>query len=193
VSHGVVEALAASVGSRVGLATLEETDPIVATPITYNVFSKWAMPLNSRLRAIRDGIQAALRRHATLGGGRKDFAHAFRKLASSQRADGVLGPKELRELLGAVGRTLSAPDLAALLDFFDADGSGQLDLLEVLSATLSGRPEDLASMIALAAAEDAPDDPYAGGPVGAGKAEIKASPSSATGNTVRRIVKYTLT
>jgi hypothetical protein len=81
-SHVVVEALAASVGNRVGLATLEEPDPLVATPITYNVFSKWAVPLNSRLRAIRDGIQAALRRHATLGGGRKGFAHAFRKLAS---------------------------------------------------------------------------------------------------------------
>jgi hypothetical protein len=56
----------------------------------------------------------------------------------------------------------------------------------MLSATLSGRPEGFTSMIQLAAAEDAPDDRYAGVSVGAGQAEIslRASSSSAIGDTV---------
>lgn len=180
-----------ALGGRVGLATLDERDALVATPLTYSAFAKWVAPLNSRLRTILDRIQAAFRRHATLGGGRKDFAHAFRKISSSQRSDGALGPKELRELLGAVGRSLSLEDIDALISSMDVDGNGELDVLEVLAASLAGRPHELAALLRSAEEKDERDDPYAGGPAVAEKAEMKSSANGIGGKSITR-VKYTL-
>lgn len=161
---GVSHHAATSATSGLTAADFEEGNPILAKPVTFNVFARWAMPLNGRLRKVREKLEESLRTLATMGGGAKDFARAFKRMSGGHAADENLGVKELRDVLGTVARTLSDEEVQCLIDYFDIDGNGTVDALELFSATLRGF--DLRAL--LQAGEDSflrSKDPYVGGPI----------------------------
>jgi hypothetical protein len=98
--------------------------------IPYNVFARWASPLSTKLRAVREAVQRKFLANASTGGGGKDFDRAFRRMDTS--GDGLLSVAEFKFALGPLLGTLDPLQLQQLLDFFDADGSGQVDLKEFL-------------------------------------------------------------
>jgi hypothetical protein len=106
-----VAASAARASAAAVLASLSDEDPVVCKPLTYNSFARWAAPLNSKLRRVRDKLELMFRAAATLGGGAKDFARAFRLLAKRHGTTSSLSAADIRSLLGHQARTLSDAEL----------------------------------------------------------------------------------
>lgn len=113
-----------------------EDDPLVKRPIAYNVFSRWAKPLGTKLRKIREAVQRQFRASATIGGGAKDFPRAFRRIDKS--GDGIMSVAEFKAALGPLLAPLSPYETQTLVDYFDCDGSGEIDFLEFLGSIGQG-------------------------------------------------------
>lgn len=128
--------------------------PPALPPITYNVFARWAAPLSTKLRRIREKVQADFLAQATIGGGAKDFARAFHRIDAN--GDGQMSIQEFRETLGPIGRTLESHEMQALCDYFDASGDGIIDFGEFLGM-MGGNGNAIAHALA---AELDDDDEY---------------------------------
>jgi hypothetical protein len=115
---------------------LSETHGLATLPLTYNLFARWAAPLNSKLRRIREKVQAEFLAQATIGGGAKDFPRAFRRI--DRNGDGMMSVAEFRVALGPLVRSLDPHEMQALCDYFDADGSRVIDFGEFLGIMSSG-------------------------------------------------------
>lgn len=179
-----------STASAEGL--LEDTHPLSNTPVTYNIFARWAAPLNTKLRRIRERIQDAFRAAATMGGGGKDYARAFQRLRSPGRSPVRAGgndsspvpatvdaassraitPAQFKSVLGAAVRALSDGELQTLVDYYDVDGDGTIDFVEFLGVVSSdvqraAAGHEMQGGAAAALAEAAPSAALLSAPVSA--------------------------
>ena len=111
-------------------------------PITFNVFARWAAPLNTNLRRLREKVQSMFLAQASVGGGGKDFDRAFRRI--DKNGDGAMSLPEFREVLGPLLRALSPSEMQNLCDYFDTDGSGEIDFKEFLGMTSERAAQELA-------------------------------------------------
>jgi len=111
-------------------------------PITFNVFARWAAPLNTNLRRLREKVQSMFLAQATVGGGGKDFDRAFRRI--DKNGDGSMSLPEFREVLGPLLKALSPTEMQNLCDYFDTDGSGEIDFKEFLGMTSERAAQELA-------------------------------------------------
>lgn len=116
----------------------EDKEPLCKKPISFDIFSRWASPLNPKLRRIREKAQEAFLRNASIGGGDKDFSRAFKRI--DRNGDGILSAREFRLALGRLVNALDPQEIQALTDYFDCDGNGTIDFHEFLAFA---KPESL--------------------------------------------------
>lgn len=115
---------------RTAEALVSESQPVCASPLTYNLFARWAAPLGTFLRELREKVQADFLAAATIGGGAKDFDRAFLRIDAN--GDGVMSVSEFRSALGPIARVLTPQQEEELISYFDVDGSGKIDFREFL-------------------------------------------------------------
>jgi len=145
----------ARAGAAAAAAQLSDADAVVRKAVTYNAFARWAAPLNSRLRLVRDKLELLFRSAATLGGGAKDFARAFRLLSARHGTGSSMTAADIRTLLGHLGRTMTTAELQVLVDFYDENGNGTVDLSEIFRASVYGF--DMKAVLAAEAASGESD------------------------------------
>jgi hypothetical protein len=129
-------------GRSLILDAKEGGNRLAGVPITFNVFARWAAPLNTNLRRLREKVQSMFLAQATVGGGGKDFDRAFRRI--DKNGDGNMSLPEFREVLGPLLKALSPSEMQNLCDYFDTDGSGEIDFKEFLGMTSERAAQELA-------------------------------------------------
>jgi hypothetical protein len=105
-------------------------DPVLRRPLSYNLFARWAAPLNTNMRRLREKVQEGFLAAATIGGGGKDFGRAFLRIDTN--GDGVMSVAEFKAALGPLVARLTPYEMDCLTDYFDADGNGTIDFKEFL-------------------------------------------------------------
>jgi hypothetical protein len=101
--------------------------------LSFNDFARWAAPLSPPLRRVRDKLKDLFRIYASNGGGGKELGLTFQRLLGATRGhasrqSGKLSLEDFKTLLGKVTATLTNAELQIILDYFDSDGSGMIDL-----------------------------------------------------------------
>ncbi len=127
---------------RAGEAMVSEDQPLCQRPVPYNIFARWAAPLGTFLRELREKVQQDFLAASTIGGGAKDFDRAFARIDSN--GDGVMSVAEFRVALGPIARMLTPTQEEDLIGYFDVDGSGKIDFKEFLGI-MSGATASVAA------------------------------------------------
>jgi Ca2+-binding EF-hand superfamily protein len=131
-------ATATSMNAGISPSVFDADNPVLTRDITYSVFAKWAAPLNTKLRKVREAMNVNFKTAASLGGGGKNFVRAFKKFTAGSQLDKPIGPAGLRTLLGPAAHSLSDDEMQCLIDFYDENGNGCVDIDELFANTITG-------------------------------------------------------
>jgi hypothetical protein len=96
--------------------------------INFATFARWAHPLSLHLQRMREQIQSAFLAASYTGSGVRDVKKFFTKI--DQNGNGLLSTSEFIVAIGPLARFLNPQEIAALIEHFDLDGSGSIDVRE---------------------------------------------------------------
>ena len=96
--------------------------------INFATFARWAHPLSLHLQRMREQIQSAFLAATYTGSGVRDVDRIFKKL--DLNSNGLLTTNAFIAAIGPLARFLDPQEIAALVEHFDPDGSGAIDVRE---------------------------------------------------------------
>lgn len=99
--------------------------------IAFHQFARWAMPLSPKLQDVRELLKARLRSASRVGGGLTEPDRVFRQL--DKDGSGKISLAEFRAVLGASTLAgLTPAEMGLLVQTFDMDGDGEIDMHELV-------------------------------------------------------------